>query len=135
MARRPARRKAKANPSPDEHLKWANSHWQKFEESLGKWERSVSEMDPDTHALLRAYRHVYAAEIAYLDAEGAPQELEILAGGTAKEAYETAREYRRRLTETIGRMLDRMAWAAGIRTYVTSMGDLIGPEMENELLR
>jgi len=59
-----------AHKSPAE---WAIINVQEYERCLDKWERSLSHSRPDYNALLGAYKHLYGAEINFLDAKDKTQ--------------------------------------------------------------
>lgn len=90
--------------TPDEHLQWGDWNWRKFDEGLHQFDDGLARGKVDSHALLKAYRHAFGAEINYADARGAhekPHDTD-----NVQDAYEQAKEWRKCLCDMIAMMLD-----------------------------
>jgi len=55
-----------ANKSP---IEWAHFNVREYERCLSIWEKSLDKSKPDYNALVGAYKHLYGAEINFLDAK------------------------------------------------------------------
>ena len=90
--------------TPDRHLERGNYHWKRFDERLHQFGDELKRGKIDSQALLRAYRHAFAAEINYGMAKGATElPLDV---GTREEACQQAKKWRKCLTKMIGKMLE-----------------------------
>lgn len=75
---------------------WAYHNIEEFERCRDRWERSLQGARPDYNALVGAYKHLYGAEINFLDANMKSQ---------AKEAG--------RLRKKMSKVLEKMMAASG----------------------
>ncbi len=115
------RKHYKACDSQD-HLHWGNYHWKKFDERLREFDGALRNEVVDSHALLRAYRHAYGAEINYIcakDAKGEPLDVD-----SPYEAYEQAKSWRQCMTKMIAKMLEETDPNAIVHFYKTCMQEM-----------